>query len=453
MRRFADRIGGPLALFRLTCSTHEYGYVVAVKLGRLLKSVQGDVGMQRYYILEREMDAEDEGFASVVSQAYALREKPVCLCRRDEVLPLYISFRHNQHVLSRWPGTGAKHAPGCEHYEAPDFLTGLGQVRGSAIVEDQDTGDTDLKFAFPLSRGPARAAPAALTNDKPSVQSNGQRLSMRGMLHYLWDRAQLTHWHPKMKDKRNWYIVRRALQAAALSCRARGENFGKTLFIPETFRLEKKDEIAARRESELMPVHASRDAIMVVIGEVKSIEEARFGEKILLRHLPDWPFVLDKDMARRFHRRFAVEQQLWNSDGGKCHLVMAGTFSLSDSGLPELIEVTIMPVTEQWLPFETLDERRLIDKAIADERRFVKGLRVNLARDVPIASLSLTDTGPSATAVFLAHNRVDPAYDEALHALMNTPGVEHIVWRTGAQLPGARSTRTARPARSNLTLQ
>ncbi len=47
MRRFADRIGGPLALFRLTCSTHEYGYVVAVKLGRLLKSVQGDVGMQR----------------------------------------------------------------------------------------------------------------------------------------------------------------------------------------------------------------------------------------------------------------------------------------------------------------------------------------------------------------------------------------------------------------------
>lgn len=409
--------------------------------------------VQHYFVLEREIGEQDDGFAAILSRAYALRERPLCLCRRDEKLPLYISLRHGAHVLSRWPGTGARHAPACDHFEAPDFLTGLGQVRGSAIVENQENGEVDLRFSFPLSRGPARAAPSALTNDKPSVKSNGQRLTMRGLLHYLWDRSQLTHWHPKMAGKRNWFVVRRALLSAALTCNARGENFARALFIPETFSAEHKDEIAQRRRSELAPVHASKDAIMVVIGEVKSIEEARFGEKIVLRHLPDWPFMLDRDMARRFHKRFAIEEQLWNMEGGRGHLVIAASFSLSQSGLPEVIEASIMPVTEHWIPFETLDEQGLIARAVGERRRFVKGLRLNLGSEVPIASLALTDTGGTATAIFLEQNHVDAAYDEALAALMRAPSVDHATWSPGRALPAPRVRGAAPVERSNLTLQ
>lgn len=408
--------------------------------------------MQRYRMLDMEVSEDDDGYAAILSRAYALREKPLCLCRPDEKLPLYISFRHGAHVLSRWPGTGARHAPGCEHYEAPDFLTGLGQVKGSAIVENQETGETDLRFAFPLSRGPARAAPSAMTNDKPSIKSNGQRLTMRGLLHFLWDKAQLTHWHPRMAGKRNWYVVRRALLTAALSCRARGTSFGASLFIPETFKLDGKDEIMARRRSELAPVLASRDTIMVVIGEVKSIESARFGEKIVLRHLPDWPFTMDADMARRFHKRFAVEQQLWNGDGSNGHLVMAASFSVSPSGYPEVIEMSVMPVSHEWLPFESLDEHALLAKAVQERRRFVKGLRLNLGTEVPIASLSLTDTGALATAVFLESNQLDAAYDEALAALMRTPGVEHATWSPGRSLPEGRA-RIPSIVQKNSTLQ
>ena len=47
------------------------------------------------------------------------------------------------------------------------------------------------------------------------------------------------------------------------------------------------------------------------IGEVRSIETARFGEKILIKHLPNFPFLMDADMARRFHKRFAAEEELW----------------------------------------------------------------------------------------------------------------------------------------------
>ena len=91
----------------------------------------------------------------------------------------------------------------------------MGQVRGAAIIDDEASGETSLKLGFPLSRGSARLAPAALTNDKPTVKSSGQKLSMRGLLHVLWDRAELTHWHPKMAGKRSWFVVRRALLEAA----------------------------------------------------------------------------------------------------------------------------------------------------------------------------------------------------------------------------------------------
>lgn len=76
-----------------------------------------------------------------------------------------------------------------------------------------------------------------------------------------------------------------------------------------------------------------------------------------------------------------------------------------------------------------------MSKAVGEGRRFVKGLRVNLGLDQPIASIALKDTGLDATAVHLVRNVPDPAYDDALAALMMTPGVRHVVWQPGDSLP------------------
>lgn len=137
--------------------------------------------IQRYRVLGRSVPEGDE-LQRLLAQAYARKERANCACRRECDLPLYIAHRHDRYVLARWPGSGARHATGCDHYEAPDFLTGMGQVRGSAVIDDEDSGETSLRLGFPLSRGAARIAPTALTNDKPTVKSTGQKLSMRGLL-------------------------------------------------------------------------------------------------------------------------------------------------------------------------------------------------------------------------------------------------------------------------------
>jgi hypothetical protein len=322
----------------------------------------------------------------------------------------------------------------------------MGQVRGSAILDDEVSGETALKLGFPLSRGSARLAPAALTNDKPTVKSSGQKLSMRGLLHVLWDRAELTHWHPKMAGKRSWFVVRRALLEAAASCRAKQEALPHVLFVPESFKLEEKEDIRARRRAALERVYRSRDEMMVVVGEIKEIVSAHGAERIVLRHVGDMPFVMDPDMARRFHKRFAGELALWQAQHGakaeQDHLVIAGSFARRREGTFDLIEVALMPVSAEWLPYETSDERYLIAKAVAEKRRFVKGLRVNLDVDTPIASLVLKDTGEEACAVHI-HDR-DNEVAEPLEALLAGQGVAHRFWKEGEPLPA----RVTRPRRS-----
>ena len=401
--------------------------------------------IQRYRLLGRSV-AEGDELQPMLAKAYAQKAQVLCECRKGTDLPLYISHRNDRYVLARWPGSGARHATACDHYEAPDYLTGMGQVRGSAILDDEASGETALKLGFPLSRGGARLAPAALTNDKPTVKSSGQKLSMRGLLHVLWDRAELTHWHPKMAGKRSWFVVRRALLEAAASCRTKQEALPHVLFVPESFKLEEKEDIRARRRAALERVYRSRDEMMVVVGEIKEIMAAHGAERIVLRHVGDMPFVMDPDMARRFHKRFAGELALWQAQHGakaeQDHLVIAGSFARRREGTFDLIEVALMPVSAEWLPYETSDERYLIAKAVAEKRRFVKGLRVNLDVDTPIASLVLKDTGEEACAVHI-HDR-DNEVAEPLEALLAGQGVAHRFWKEGEPLPA----RVTRPRRS-----
>ena len=193
----------------------------------------------------------------------------------------------------------------------------------------------------------------------------------------------------------------------------------------------------ARRNATLAPARASMDNMMIVIGEIKEIAPSQFGEKIVLKHLSEWPLFMDIDLARRFHKRFAMEEELWQSTGDAGHLIIAASFCLKRSGLAEIVEVTLMPVTSEWLPYESIDERALVRHAVEHRRHFVKGMRVDLDADVPIANLTLTDTSPQATAIYLHGASPEQTANEALEKRMTIKGVEHALWAPGRSLPPA----------------
>ena len=312
-------------------------------------------------------------------------------------------------IVKRMPNTGSHHAPDCPSYEPPPESSGLGQVLGSAIAEDPATGETTLKLDFSMSKIAGRSAMPTAGGDSDSVSTSGMKLSLRGLLHYLWDQADLTRWQPGFAGKRAWGTVRKHLLLAAENKITRGDSLRSRLYIPEVFSVDQRDAINARRMaqwSQAIAVPGKPQHLMLLIAEVKEIVPARYGFKAVVKHVPDQAFALDEQLYRRLGRRFESELALWGATED-IHMVIIATFSVAAAGIPIIVELSLMPVTRYWLPVEDGFEKQLIERLVADGRSFVKGLRYNLGAESALASATLTDCEGSAPLLFVVHAGIE----------------------------------------------
>lgn len=126
-----------------------------------------------------------------LSRAKAARLRPLCLCTSPGV-EMYIAAAGQHLIVKRMPGTAAEHDPGCRSWLPPGELSGYGAVGEQSIVDNPADGTTALRLGFSLSKTGNRAAPEPSGSPSGTVQSDGNKLSLRAVLHYLWDEAELT---------------------------------------------------------------------------------------------------------------------------------------------------------------------------------------------------------------------------------------------------------------------
>jgi hypothetical protein len=239
-------------------------------------------------------------------------------------------------------------------------------------------------------------------------------LSLRALLHYLWDQAELTRWHPGFEGKRSWATVRKQLLNASQNLFTRGEALLCRLHIPEVFSVDQRDAINARRVAQFADLAAKAGTpqrLMLLVAEVKEIVPARYGFKAVIKHVPDQAFMLDEQLYRRMGRRFESELALWGA-ADNLHMVMIATFAVSEVGVPTVVELSLMPVTQRWLPVQDAFEAQWIDRLVRAQRSFIKILGYNTQLQQGDASVVLTDTGTEATTLRIAP-RVDAATDSA----------------------------------------
>ena len=377
--------------------------------------------------------AETTKAQQVLVDAHTHRVRPLCLCV-DGGVPMYVARVGDRFIIKRMPDTGMVHATDCPSYLPPEALSGLGQVLGGAILEQAETGITALRLGFRMAKADRNGpAPAASSGDgSDSVAADGTRLGMRAVLHYLWQEADLATWSPGMAGKRNWRIVSWYLRQAARGKFTKGKPLAGRLFIPEPFSADHKADLAARRIAAWAPARAKgRTAqFMILIGELKGIEPARFGHKLVIKHLPDAPLMLDNDLHRRMLKRFADELELWQADE-QGHLMVIATFTVGRTGLASVQELSMAMTDEHWLPYESEADKLLLDTAIRAHRRFTKSLRYNLAAIQRMASLVLTDT-ETPTAAYLIEDVEDR---EAIDALQADTGTDTWTWVVGDPMP------------------
>jgi len=398
--------------------------------------------MKHYYLIGgSRVCADGADFKAMLAAAHTAKERPLCLCM-DPGIPMYVASLANRHLIKRMPNTGNQHSPDCESFEPPIELSGLGEVSGTAIVEDADTGATSLKLDFSLTKTAGRAAPLAGGMEADTVRTDGTKLTLRGLLHYLWEEASLNRWTPAMEGKRRWYVVRKALLGAAFSKSAKGQALGARLFVPETFSMDHKQDIERRRTDAFAQLYAStskKRELMLLVGEVKAVIPARYGFKVVIKHLPDLSFTLDEQLAKRMEKRFKDELALWNADEST-HLVVIATFGIGPAGMLAIEEMAFMLTSVNWIPIEGVYDQQLINTLTQAGRRFTRGLRYNMASERPVATAVTTDTRPNPVAMYVVAPGATDTHTAALKALIDESTFPSWVWQVGVvpfpPLPG-----------------
>lgn len=385
--------------------------------------------MTQYNINGSTLTKEDFDYYDQLKQAHRNKLKPLCMCMPSGV-PMYIALVNDTFIIKRMPNSGGNHHPDCDSYDIPVELSGRGGLGAQAIEEDQATGVTKLKLDFALTKNNiTRSAPSGEPGETNTVLSTPAKLSLRSLLHFLYDEAGLNRWFPRMAGKRGWYVIRKYLQEAIHNKETKNNPLSDSIYIPETFSMDRKDEINHRINKYLASLRpqGKKQPVSVLIGEVKAIEAARFGHKLLVKHMPSTPIYMDDKVYKGIYKNFSAELNLFHQMES-VHLLTICTFYLSASGNPQIDSISFMLVDSNWLPIESIDDMSLTERATTEERSFIKGMRYNLASTDVIASFLLTDIVDSPTAVYISPIEASEEFKEKLELVISESELDSFVW-------------------------
>lgn len=340
-------------------------------------------------------------------------------------------------VVKRMPNAGGQHHPRCGSFEPDVAQSGLGAFSGGAVRE-LDSGRTELRVDFPWTRRRGHGAPRDAAAESGQVEAVTRRMSLRAVMHFLFERAGFNRWVPAMKGRRNQGVVRKYLLEAAADVDAAGGSLADRLFVPEAFNEGVKAEIARRRREKLamLKPDGASTPLALLIGEFKTVEATEQGRRVWIRHMPDAPLLVEDSVWQRLTRRYMSLFEARDADTGlRVRLVMAALIKARREFTYEVDAASLMMTSEHWIPVEGVHELSLIDALVNEGRRFIKPLRYDAPSAEAFANALLLDVGPQARPLHL----VSPYADERSRAVKRRAierGAHDVwVWEIDRPLP------------------
>jgi hypothetical protein len=304
-------------------------------------------------------------------------------------------------MLKRMPGTGHHHAAWCPSYEPPDDWTGLGSLLGTAITRDPVDGGSNLRLGFALSsRGHGRAGSVRDNALGGSDLTSGRRLSMLGLLHHLWNEAELNRWKPSFQGKRVWAVVRNRCLGAAADMRVSDKSLASRLYVPEPFTPATWREVETPSLRRFAQIADQGRHLHLLLGELKEFFPLRGTWHAAFKHSPGTTFTLRGALLDQARRRFDRQFTLWSSVP-ETRLMILATFAANSAGVPEITQLCVQVTDSHWLPIDDAEGFELIHRLTTSKRAFVIPLHYgdsDFSQRAPVAVL--TDSGEHAIPIF-----------------------------------------------------
>ncbi|MES2356605.1 MAG: DUF1173 family protein [Pseudomonadota bacterium] len=393
--------------------------------------------LQKFYIKGRTFLSTDANLQEALASIYETPERPRCLCVRGGV-EMYVA-KHRSYLVKRMPGTGNKHLPSCPSFEPEWSHSGLGELMGEAVIEHSPES-IEIRVDFALARMPGKSVPRGEQTVPSEINAPRHRMSLRALLHFLWEKAGFNRWYPAMANKRSQGVIRKYLLEAADEVETKGIRLSERLYIPEPFNEERKTEIVERRREKLAVLHVSEDdaqyKMAIVIGEFKSVETSPYGRKILVKHMPDCPLLIETKTWERAERTFGSMLEARDADApGKLRIVLCALIYAKRQYTYQIDAITFMLVTENWIPVDGMYELPLIQTLTDQSRRFMKPLRYDAKSAAHHPNLLLLDTGDKPVQLHIVSGFMEPKERVAKEKALKTQDGNSWVWYTDKEMP------------------
>ena len=390
---------------------------------------------QRFAIKGRVIGADDPQLQDALSHVYDTPERPRCLCVGGGV-EMYVA-RHRQFVVKRMPDSGNTHHPGCPSYELEGQQSGLGELVGEAILEPKP-GRVELRVDFPWTRRVGCGVPRGEPQEVAEVGIPRRRMSLRALMHFLFERAGFNRWSPAMAGKRKQGVIHKYLLEAAEDIMVKGVPLAERLYVPESFSEAAKAEVAERRREKLA-VLRPRDGqipLALMIGEFKASEATAQGRRVWLRHMPDVPLLIAGRTWERIERVFAPLFEARDADTGHpVRLIMAALIRARREYTYEIDAVSLMLTSEHWIPIEGVHELPLISALVAEHRRFIKPLRYDARNADAFPNALLLDAGPVPVPLHVVSTFMEPKARAVKEKAISSNNPSIWAWWTDQPMP------------------
>ena len=390
--------------------------------------------VQRFSIKGRVLADDDPQLQGALAQVYETPERPRCLCVRGGI-EMYVAH-HRQFVVKRMPETGSRHAPSCPAYEPEAQQSGLGELLGESVLE-REPGKLELRVDFPWTRTTGPSAARREPHDVAEIAPGRHRMSLRALMHFLFERAGFNRWSPAMQGKRSQGVLRKYLLEAAEDVSVKGVPLSERLYVPEPFSEATQADAAQRRRDKLAVLRptAARCPLAVVIGEFKACETWSMGRRIWIRHLPDAPLLSSAKTWARIERAFAPLFEAGDADTGfKFRLMMAALVGARREHTYEIEAASLMLTSEHWIPVEGIHELPLVHALVEQRRRFIKPLRYDARSAAGFANTLLLDCGAAPVPLHVVSAFMTPKDRVAKEAAIRKAGPAWV-WATEQPLP------------------
>lgn len=322
-----------------------------------------------------------------------------------------LAVRHydsDSFCLARYPLTGGEHGNDCRFY-APDLEKSGMSGYQKGVIEDGPNGTIKIRLEIGLKKKepsnqdiqPAPAPPpTGARNSKPAMR-------LLGLLNYLWDEADLNSWWPAMKGKRDLGRINLWLDEAASNITAAKVKLNSVLLLAD----HKPDGQWATKNRQRVDAAQKANTRLLAIVPLAGYNPERDKEMASALKIVGFHGIPILDMhpglwgraCKRFPRAIAA----WQSN--QRIMAIAELDLKKDGKYANVVDIALMPVTSNWIPFDSMYELMIADKLTNEERGFLKPLRFDADEDIVFPDFILRDTG--ADTPLEVFGRSDESYE------------------------------------------